>query len=161
MEWQTYRDLRLAALADAPDAFSSTLEQAQERSDSQWASRLEEGQDRRWNLPMLAEVNGQPAGLVWGHIEKDAPSRAELYQMWVAPNVRQQGLGKMLLDAVILWAREQGAVELHLGVTLREGPAMRLYTRAGFVPAGAAQPLRPGSEVKALPMKRELIKDAG
>ncbi|MFC2064247.1 GNAT family N-acetyltransferase [Chloroflexota bacterium] len=158
-EWKTYQDLRLRALADAPDAFGSTLAREQDHPDSLWESRLADGQDRRWNLPLVAEVNGEPAGMAWGRIEEDDPDRAYLYQMWVAPEYRQRGVGEKLLNEVIRWARECDASTLHLGVTVRNSPAMRLYLRAGFEPDGEPGPLRPGSDLMEQSMRLKLRKD--
>ena len=62
-EWRVYRDLRLSALADSPDAFGMTFAEEQCRPDTEWSSRLESGADRRWNLPMVAEIGAQPIGL--------------------------------------------------------------------------------------------------
>jgi len=39
-EWRIYRDLRLRALADSPDAFGSTFERERDRPDAEWADRL-------------------------------------------------------------------------------------------------------------------------
>ena len=155
-EWKTYRDLRLRSLADAPDAFGSTLALEQTRTDGQWASRLSSCEGSGQNLPLLAEVNGEPAGLAWGRIEDDDPDTAFLYQMWVAPSHRQRGIGKMLLDRVISWAKESDALILHLGVTDRDSPAMRLYLRAGFEPSEEPRPLRAGSDLLGLPMELTL-----
>jgi GNAT superfamily N-acetyltransferase len=146
-EWSTYRDLRLRALADSPDAFGSTLSLEDTRPDAEWLERLTVGTDTRRNLPLLAEVGGEPAGLAWGRIEESSPKVANLYQMWVAPEYRRLGAGQMLLEAVIDWAREVNAHQLALGVTLGDTPAMRLYKRAGFQPVGEPQPLRPGSDL--------------
>ena len=65
--------------------------------------------------------------------------------MWVAPDHRDRGAGQMLLEAVIAWTREVKVHQLVLGVTRGDTQAMRLYERAGFVPVGLPQPLRPGS----------------
>lgn len=146
-EWRTYRDLRLRALADSPDAFGSTLAAEESRPDTEWSSRLESAADSRWNLPLFAESGGEPVGLAWGRIERSSPDVANLYQMWVAADYRGRGIGQMLLEAVIAWARQAGVQQLALGVTLNETPAMRLYSRAGFVPSGRPQPLREGSDL--------------
>ena len=58
-EWAVYKDLRLRALADSPDAFGSTLAKEQNRSDAEWASRLAAGVNS-WDLPLVAEVDGKP-----------------------------------------------------------------------------------------------------
>jgi len=155
-EWGTYRDLRLRALADSPDAFGRTLAEEQDRSDTEWSSRLASGADSSWDLPLVVEVDGEPIGLAWGRIDSSNPDVANLYQMWVAPSHRRLGAGQMLLEAVIAWARANNACYLDLGVTYGDSPAMRLYTRAGFEPVGQPQPFRPGSELLGQPMRLTL-----
>ena len=159
-EWQTYRDLRLRALAESPDAFGSTLAAEGDRSDANWSKRLVSGADSNWDLPLLAEVDIEPIGLAWGRIEKTSPAVANLYQMWVAPTHRCLGAGKMLLEAVVVWARARDVNCLDLGVTFRNSPAMRLYTRAGFQPVGEPQPMRQGSELLGQPMRLVLSSNA-
>ena len=152
-EWQTYRDLRLRALADSPDAFGSTLAAEEDRPDSEWSNRLISSADSSLDLPLLAEIDIEPIGLAWGRIEKTNPDVANLYQMWVAPTHRRLGAGKMLLEAVIAWTRARNVNCLELGVTFRDSPAMRLYTRAGFRPVGEPQLLRQGSALLGQPMR--------
>jgi GNAT superfamily N-acetyltransferase len=156
-EWTVYKDLRLRALTDSPDAFGSTLAKEQDRSDDEWMKRIEQGAASGWDLPLLAEVDGTPAGLAWGRIESEHPDIANLYQVWVAPNYRHLGAGKMLLDAVIAWAKSKNAKYLELGVTFADSPAMRLYVRTGFKPTGNMEPLRPGSELQCQQMRLDLI----
>lgn len=141
-EWKTYKDLRLRALAESPEAFGRTLAQDLELTDADWAARLAEGAGSGRDLPLLAEVDGEPAGLAWGRIDPAHPVVAHLYQMWVAPKYRGLGAGRMLLDTIIAWARAKGAAVLELGVTFRDSPAMHLYTRAGFEPAGEPEHIR-------------------
>ncbi len=154
-EWTTYKNLRLRALADSPDAFGSTLAREQNLSDADWSGRLAGGANR-WDLPLVAEVDGKPIGLAWGRIEKSNPDVANLYQMWVAPSHRCLGGGRMLLEAVIAWARAKGASHLELGVTCGESPARRLYSRAGFAPVGQPQLFRPGSVLMGQMMRLKL-----
>ena len=155
-EWRVYRDLRLRALGDSPDAFGSTLAEEAGRLDAEWARRLASGADSETNLPVVAEVQGEPIGLAWGRIDTSAPDVAVLYQMWVAPTHRGRGVGQKLLEAVIAWATAQNASFLDLGVTCGDSPARRLYERAGFKPIGAPGPLRPGSTLLAQSMRLEL-----
>jgi GNAT superfamily N-acetyltransferase len=158
-EWRLYRDLRLRALADSPDAFGSTLVEEAGRPDAEWARRLASSADVRVNLPLVAEIRGQLVGLAWGRIDTSNPEVAALYQMWVAPPHRGRGVGEKLLEAVIAWATAQNAISLDLGVTCGDSPARRLYERAGFKPMGEPQPLRTGSTLLAQPM-RLALKDA-
>src|SRR5947207_1108060 len=138
-EWRTYRDVRLRALADSPDAFSSTLLREQGYSDDTWAARLASAAD--FDLPLVAEDVGEFVGLAWGRIDPAEPDVSRLFQMWVAPSHRRRGAGRWLLDTVIRWANDAKVRWLDLGVTCGDTPAMRLYMRAGFVAVGEPEPL--------------------
>lgn len=155
-EWAIYKDIRLRALADSPDAFGRTLAEEQDRSDGVWSNRLKTGATSEWDLPLLAEVHGEPAGLAWCHIDQSNPKVANLYQVWVAPGYRRLGIGKMLVDAAIAWTKAKKACYLELGVTWIESPARRLYTRSGFKPIEQPLPLRPESRLLVQKMRLEV-----
>ena len=157
-EWPLYKSLRLRALAESPDAFGSTLAAEQNRSDADWSNRLASGIGSGLDLPLVAEVDGNPVGLAWGRIDRSDPGLAYLYQMWVAPDHRRLGAGQMLLEAVIAWAKSMDVRYLDLGVTYRDSPAMRLYQGAGFTPVGQPEPLRPGSDLFGQSMRLNLRK---
>ncbi|HTL58691.1 MAG TPA: GNAT family N-acetyltransferase [Candidatus Limnocylindrales bacterium] len=157
-EWAIYKDLRLAALAESPDAFGSTFAKEAQRSDAEWANRLTSGVNSSWDFPIVAEIDRQPIGLAWGRIEESNPTVANLYQVWVYPNYRRLGAGQLLLEAVTTWATGKQAHFLELGVTRGDTPAMRLYTRAGFEAVGQPQPIRPGAELLGQRMQLKLKK---
>ena len=155
-EWNIYKDLRLRALADSPDAYCRTLAEEQDRSDAEWSSRLASGADSGWDLPLVAKVDTEPIGLAWGRIDRNNPDVANLFQMWVAPSHRRLGIGQMLLETVIAWASGKNVCYLDLGAAFDDSPAMRLYTRAGFEPVGAPQPFQQRSELLGQPMRLKL-----
>ncbi len=152
-EWQRYRDLRLRALADSPDAFGSTLAHEQNRTDDEWAARIINASTSQADLPLVARVRGQAAGLAWAKINPTDPNLAHLYQMWVAPEYRQMGVGRMLLDTAIAWARAANAHHMLLGVTCSNSSALHLYTRSGFVAVGDPEPLRAGATLLSQTMQ--------
>ena len=155
-EWRLYRDLRLSALEESPNAFGSTYAHEVQRSDDYWAERLLRGASSASNLPLIAELDGEPAGLAWARVDADVPAIVHLYQMWVAPERRKQGVGRALLDAAVSWARTTGADTLALDVTIGNDAARTLYERAGFRPVGDPKPLRPGSVVQSRSMHLSL-----
>lgn len=155
-EWRRYRDLRLRALADSPDAFGSTWEKERQHPDEYWAGRLVADAASAWSNPLVAEEGDQLVGLVWGRIDPAHPETAHVFQMWVAAESRGKGVGKRLLAAVVAWAGEARARQLLLNVTVGDTAARRLYAGAGFQPDGEPQPLRPGSTTLAQPMRLEL-----
>ncbi|MBU6358464.1 MAG: GNAT family N-acetyltransferase [Chloroflexi bacterium] len=152
-EWQRYRDLRLRALADSPDAFGSTLAHEQRRTDDEWAARLINASTSRADLPLVARVRGQAAGLAWAKINPLDHKVVNLYQMWVAPEFRQLGVGQLLLNRAIDWAREVNAQSMMLGVTCSNSAALRLYTRTGFVAVGDPELLRAGATLSSQTMQ--------
>lgn len=158
-EWRLYRALRLAALEESPDAFGSTIAHERDRADAEWASRLLSGATSARELPLVAEVDNEPSGLTWVRLEDDHGDVAHVYQMWVAPEKRGQGVGRALLDAAIAWARSVGARAVVLDVTIGNGEAAHLYQAAGFVATGSVKPLRPGSELRSQAMRLALASD--
>lgn len=158
-EWSSYRDLRLRALAESPDAFGSTFEVECARSESEWARRLEAGVHSRSDLPLVARVDSEAIGLAWARVDEIESKVVHLFQVWVTPENRRRGAGHMLLDATVRWAQELGAQVLALDVTCGDTAATRLYTRAGFRPSGDPQPLRPGSPLLKQPMRLTLSRD--
>ncbi|HXJ55445.1 MAG TPA: GNAT family N-acetyltransferase [Verrucomicrobiae bacterium] len=159
-EWAIYKDLRLAALTESPDAFGSTLAREVGRSEADWASRLAAGVNSAWDFPIVAQIDSQPIGLAWGRIEQSNPTVANLYQVWVHPNYRRLGAGQMLLEAVMAWAMDKQVDFLELGVTCGDSPALRLYLRAGFEPVGPPEPIRPGAELLGQHLRLKLRRDA-
>jgi ribosomal protein S18 acetylase RimI-like enzyme len=131
-EWQSYRALRLRALEQAPDAFSSV------HADEQ---RLHE-QDWRERIATRAIFAAADAGLVGG-VERES-GKVGLVSLWVAPEARSRGLGSALVEAVLSWAEDEGAEEVTLWVNESNVGAIALYERAGFAATGARKELRAG-----------------
>lgn len=152
-EWAVYRELRLRSLADAPDAFYSTLESESARSAEDWAARLAAAAVSGKDCPLVAELDATPAGLVWAKMDSVNPTLMHLFQMWVAPEWRGHGVGRGLLATALDWAREREVRFVELDVTLGNSSAQRLYTRAGFKPVAAPVPMRAGSALMLQQMR--------
>lgn len=156
-EWRIYRELRLRALADSPDAFGSTYAREVARTDTEWAERLHVGANTDAQLPLVAFSGETAVGLAWARRDEHDLALAHLFQVWVSPTHRGQGAGRLLMNAVVAWARGLGLRTLRLGVTPSHPAALQLYRRAGFENAGNAEPLRPGSTVLCQPMQLDLV----
>lgn len=155
-DWPIYRDARLSALRDAPDAFGSTFAAEAGRTDEAWAARVAAAATSPNDQLLLAFDQEQPCGLVWCKRSAAEPAVTDLYQMWVASGSRAKGAGQALLEAALEWARGAGTQRVRLGVTAADSPAMRLYQRHGFRPAGPLEPLRKGAALMAQAMELPL-----
>lgn len=79
---------------------------------------------------LLADLAGRAVGCV---ALLPMPDGAyEVAKMAVAPNAQGRGVGRLLLEAAIAWARERGARRLYLESNVRLTPAPRLYESVGF-----------------------------
>jgi GNAT superfamily N-acetyltransferase len=135
-DWRKFKELRLAALADAPYAFGSTLACEQSLSESDWRRRLA----RRAQFVVC--VDGWPVGTAAGIASPDGDS-ADLISMWVDPGWRGRGLADLLVREVLSWAAGEGLGEVRLWVADGNRRAERLYLRHGFVATGQRQPVLP------------------
>jgi GNAT superfamily N-acetyltransferase len=151
-EWQAWRDIRLQALRDAPDAFGSTYAEQNRRGENHWRQRVADG---GLFLAWIPEVSAaEPAGMVGGY--QAAPGTVELISMFVRPQARGRGVGEALIDAVTGWARERDATSLHLWVTETNKHARRLYERCGFSVTAERQPLPSNLAIGEVGMTRWL-----
>lgn len=155
-EWRIWRDLRLRALGDAPDAFMGTLEDEAARPDSFWQEVVAAtAAHPRGNLWVAEDETGAPAGMAFGRVDPDIEG-LHIFAMWVDPTHRGSGHAGALLDAVLAWGREAGAERVDLWVTEGNQPAETLYARAGFRPTRDRGPLRAGSDRTVVRLERPL-----
>ncbi|WP_311983593.1 GNAT family N-acetyltransferase [Parafrankia sp. CH37] len=170
------REIRLAALADAPGSFWQTLAGEGARPFADWQARaarnatgdahatflLERAPGLPERAPGLAgPAPGQLVGMVDVHRPSHAPEFRELAAMWVAPAVRGTGAADLLLGAALGWAREVGAVGVRLWVVPTNPAAVGVYLRHGFRPVGTVEEAVPDEAGKVyLPMLLALDDDA-
>ena len=107
-DWRAWRAVRLAALADAPGAFGSTLEHEQALEEEAWRAMT------RGAAIFLAVAGGIPIGVVAGVGRPSAGERG-LGAMWVTPAWRRHGVAALLVGAVIDWARDEGCARVGSG----------------------------------------------
>ncbi len=141
--WSLWRAARVAALADAPDAFPSASAGWADGGETRWRERLLD----TTALKVVAVRDGVPVGLVRGVPEDGC---AWLHSLWVSPQARGQGLGSQLIAAVEEWAARQGAVYARLEVVPDNAPAIALYRRLGYVDTALLGELLPDG-------RRELV----
>jgi GNAT superfamily N-acetyltransferase len=127
-DWRRWRELRLLALTEAPDAFGTGLAEWQGSGDTEarWRNRM-------ITVPfnVLAVDGSRAVGQVSG-LPTDDPSVVELISMYVHPAARGTGAGAALVESVCAWAHHGGAHTVILGVKGTNVHARRLYERCGF-----------------------------
>lgn len=149
-DWPLLRAIRLEALVDAPEAFGSTYDGATRLSSHQWRSMIERSRY------FLAERDGEVVGMVSGGFNDRHPGTHWLYGLYVTPPARGSGAAASLVEAVVAWARGQGASELYLHVTSIAERARAFYDKVGFRPTGERFAMDRDPELIMVTLKKSL-----
>lgn len=133
---EEYKEKRIEALQNHPEAFSSSVEEELEYSLEVHASRL-----RAVNAYTFgAFKEDKLVGVVTlvTEIKRKLKHRSDIFAMYVTPQVRRHGVGKQLMNAAIEKAKEIGGVEqVYLTVSSNNIAAKNLYESIGFKMIGS------------------------
>jgi ribosomal protein S18 acetylase RimI-like enzyme len=129
-DWETFREIRLRALADAPDAFGSTLERELAFTEDDWRERL--------TGPVVVVEDPRAVAVGGIFLNDDVP---QVWGMWTDPGHRGRGHARRILDEILPSDRTA-----QLDVNVKNPGARTVYERYGFVGTGVLEPLRPGSD---------------
>src|SRR5260370_9312571 len=103
--WREYRAIRLAGLAEAPFAFGSNLADERRLRASDWRARLAE------RAQFVVRCKRGTVGTAGGVVDDGA----ELVSLWVQPTWRGRGVGDLLVQAGLGWARPAGPPQVRFG----------------------------------------------
>lgn len=150
-----FKAVRLRALQEAPHAFGATYDYESKLTDEDWQQRT-----LRWNgdkgIGFLAMNESNACGIAGCFLDPEDATRAQLVSMWTDPAYRQQGLGRLLVNEVIAWAKERGTRALHLLVTSNNHSAIQFYERLGFTKTGRTEPYPNDPKIVEYEMSRAI-----
>ncbi len=151
-QWLDLKRLRIDALTESPDAFSPTAEDARSRGDGYWqrAARRAAGTDG-FEL-FVVRRDGEALGL--GSAQRDEGGVGHIGAMWIDPALRGRGIGAQLFDTIVAYLSGRGCAAIELSVTETNTAALALYRSRDFALTGQSEPLRAGSPLLNLFMRR-------
>jgi ribosomal protein S18 acetylase RimI-like enzyme len=129
--------MRLAALAESPDMFSSNLAKEQSFDEAEWRHRA------RRSATFIASDGPTDVGMA-GVFELDG--HWSVWGMWIDPVARGTGLVERLVNACEAVARDAGATWITLGVMEDNPRGRRAYTRLGYSVTGEREHVRGGRD---------------
>lgn len=136
-QWQSYKNLCCAALAEAPIAFSSTLDDSLKRSDEDWQQLTRQYAGDPNSVTYFAFEGELTCGMAACVVDG---GEAEMFAVWVDPAWRRRGVGCQLVEFARAWAESQGARKLKVGVFDDNPGALKFYRSAGFEDIGQIKP---------------------
>ena len=130
--------MRCAALAEAPYAYSTTQEDALQRSDEELGQITHQYASHPNSLTYFAFADQKACGMSACVANSD---EVELYAVWVAPAYRRTGVGRALIDYGRVWAHSKGAAGIRVGIFEDNPAALAFYRSVGFTDSGQIDPV--------------------
>ena len=103
-------------------------------SDSSWTEGMLRSSVSLGALIWAVQQNGEIIG--YSVLDTRVLGEAEIHNIVVSPEYRGKGLSKLLMDRMILAAKESGAEKIFLEVREGNAVAIGLYKRYGFTENG-------------------------
>jgi ribosomal protein S18 acetylase RimI-like enzyme len=126
-DWERLKQVRLAALLDAPTAFGVTHASAAAYSDAQWRERASSANGSEFYLAFIDDVAVGMAAAAMSEARE-----LNLIAMWVQPDYRGTGAAAGLIDAIKARALAQGHAGIVLDVAPENERATAFYRKQGF-----------------------------
>lgn len=130
-----FKEVRLKALKDSPDAFGSTYESALQRDQRSWEEQLWSTTTGGNRNTQFAFEEDQCIGIAALYREPSAPS-GDIIMMWVDPGHRGSSAASLLVHNLLSWSRESGFSAVSLDVTESNARAIKFYEKQGFHDTG-------------------------
>lgn len=133
------RKIRLRALQNDPDAFSSSWGDVSQWPPERWTTQIKE------MTTLVAAIEtaqgSRDVGMVRSAHDTTNDHVRWLISMWTAPDARRIGIGTALILQLIEHLKLDSALVLRLDVAQHNTGASALYKRMGFLPTGVVYTL--------------------
>jgi len=129
--WEVYKQIRIKALIDVPQAFLDDINHAEKEPKSSWIERSK-------NV-IFAEIDREVVGTVGFYQEKKTKQKhiANIVGVYVLPEYRGKKVGYQLLMKVLEEIKKNKKIRVvQLGVVDTQKKALEIYKSLGFVEVG-------------------------
>lgn len=159
-DWQNYKNIRLEALQNDPQAFGGSYAEESQRIDKEWQDRLQKviGENSKSLLVAAENGKGDLVGTIGAFEKLDGVWR--INAVYVKPAYRGKGLSAKLLKQITdLISSRNNSKELELTVNIKQEAAVRLYQSSGFKIVGIEKGhvMGDGQSYDSYMMKKELM----
>lgn len=135
-EWELYRDVRLAALREAPEAFVARYEDEAAQDEDFWRERM----TRAYRI--VAERKGELVGLVCLGLHDEDPETREVFGLWTAPTARGERAAWDLVTLASQKAAKDGGRLLYYWAGSDNSKAVGFASSFGFRPTAERRDVR-------------------
>ena len=144
------RELRIAALTDAPYAFGSSLSEILNLPASSFEDDAVRHSSSDTSTSFLLFKENSAIGMVGAFVESSS-GRPFICSLWLSPLHRGSSLASKLVLTAIQWLQARGAQDIFAWVADKNVRAIGFYRKLGFIKAGDCQALPSNpSEIESL-----------
>lgn len=130
-DYKNYRQLRLEALQNHPEAFASSYEEESLQDDSFYIDRL--NQKNSYAIGAFDETSLVGIAVCVPQTRNKIRHIADIYSVYVTPQYRKKNIAYQMIQSIIKYAEALGYIEqMKLSVTSTNVEAIKLYQRCGF-----------------------------
>lgn len=131
-QWKKYKDLRLRALKEEPQAYASSYQDNVKHSGQFWKQRLEDAVKEQTRWLVFAKLEGKLVGMVGASIEKEIDN-VHIIAVYVVPEERGKGISKLLMNSILSKVKDNKLIKkITVEVNSEQLPALNLYKNSGF-----------------------------
>lgn len=135
------RQLRIAALADAPYAFGAKLSDVLAEPPESFESTAVRHSQSETSTSFFAFCDNEPIGTIGAYIEQQPLGRAFICALWLAPEQRGTSTATELVHTACSWLRQSTHADIFAWVADSNARAFAFYRKLGFLPTSQRQPL--------------------
>lgn len=134
-DWKQFKEIRLNALKDAPQAFGASYDEEAKLSDEEWQKSLKnsEASNSLWYL--FAKKGKELIGIVAAYTDKGKKVEhlANIGSVFVVPQQRGKGVAKKLMEELLKEIQKNPKIiKINLRVSSEQIAAVKLYESLGF-----------------------------
>ncbi len=131
-EWTKYKNLRLRALKEEPQAYGSSYAENSTKPEEFWKQRLLDAIQEKTQWLVFAKSDNHLVGMVGAFAEKE-PDVAHIISVYVVPEARGNGISKDLMrDLLNRIKRNSWIKKIIVDVNPQQHAALNLYKNLGF-----------------------------
>lgn len=133
--FEEYKNIRIEALENIPQAFGSTVEEELKKEDSVWIEILQKSLENKDEFLVFAEIEGSLAGMMRAYREQSqkCAHNASIVSVYVNKKYQGKGLSSLLMESLIEKIKINTEIlRLELMVVTTQISAISLYKKFGF-----------------------------
>ncbi len=148
-DWKKYRQIKLEALREEPEAFATGPSELENQSDEYWKLDLLRTNTGK-GLIYVAEYDGEYIGMCsafWGDKQKQR-HQAMILWVYLRKDFRGRGISRKLMENLLQELKSRpNIIKAYLTVMEKQIPAINLYKSFGFKHVGTlSKSLKVGNE---------------